>query len=206
LFNGALISGLLPTLALVINFFRAGMKCKVVCWENYFWTLTLNIAGSDTMGKLLVWRPERVAPKEVLSCENNPHRYHRRQLVRYPHRLGASRKIQPDLEFNVLLEIRCLALKALTVICMESHNLKNMPMDRTECVKMARKIHANRSTNRWSVTGGNILLSRRFQVVLTSQDWIASVKDLKNNERLYWTRKEKTRTWTTCFQTTGRTS
>jgi hypothetical protein len=42
----------------------------------------------------------------------------------------------------VLLELRCLAPKVLTVICMEIHNLKITPMDRTECAKTARKIHA----------------------------------------------------------------
>jgi hypothetical protein len=48
----------------------------------------------------------------------------------------------PDLEFNMLLDLRCLAPKVLTVACMETYKMDNMPMDHNECVRLAKDIHS----------------------------------------------------------------
>lgn len=55
---------------------------------------------------------------------------------------GGARILRPDLEFNMLLDLRCLAPSVLTVTCMETHNLKNQLMNHAECVEMAEDIHS----------------------------------------------------------------
>ena len=50
--------------------------------------------------------------------------------------------MRPDLEFDMLLDLRCLAPKVLTVACMETYKLDDKPMDHKECVRMAKFIHS----------------------------------------------------------------
>ena len=47
-----------------------------------------------------------------------------------------------DLEYYMLLDLRCLAPKVLTVTCMKTHNLANEWMTHQECVRMAEDVHS----------------------------------------------------------------
>lgn len=62
-----------------------------------------------------------------------------------------------DLEYNMLLDLRCLALKILTVACMETHKLDGEPMDHQECVRMAKDIHSRISDQPMQVARPNYL-------------------------------------------------